>query len=137
VADLGFVAEIDDTEIKSRISFSHGSVMDFDIHPEMYQAIIAARLIQYLDPIEVSLLLDRIRVGLTQNGLAMLSYTASGGIFEQPDIDVPKYQHTIDQVINALEITGLEIVTISEGSKTSLNVPYQVPNETYDLVIRK
>lgn len=124
-------------EIQDKITFHKGSVMDFEIQPETYTAIIATRLLQYLSPEEMHILLGRIGRGLTGDGIAMFSYTASGGVLDRPDMDVPKYQHSIETVKQELEATGLEILGLDQGASVTTHVPYQVPLESYDILTRR
>ena len=135
-ADLDFKKDIP-KKTKDRISFHEMSVMDFDIKPDEYTAIIASRLIQYLAKSEIEVLFGRIKKGLTNEGLAMISYTASGGIFDKQDIHVPKYKHAIDEIRQTFQNNGLEIVLLEGKSGVATHVPYENPNETYDILIKR
>lgn len=124
-------------ETNRRISFHGMSVTDFDIKPETYDAVIATRLIQYLDAQDLRDLFGRIAEGLTREGLLMLSYTASGGIFNQPNIRVQKYQHNINEIKRMLQNNGLEIVSLEGGSGVATHVPYESQNEAYDILAKR
>ncbi len=136
LVDLGFKEETPE-EIGNRIIFYHMPVMDFGIIPNKYTAIIATRLIQYLPESEVDILFARIKDGLTNEGLAMISYTASGGIFDRPDIDVPKFRHTIGEIRQTFRNNGLEIVSLEGKSGVATHVPYANPNETYEILVKR
>ncbi len=136
LANLDFKERLPD-EIKDRISFYEMSVMDFDVKPETYTAVIASRLIQYLNEQELNVLFNRIEKGLTKEGLVMLSYTASGGIFDKPDIHVPKYKHHIDEIRQTFQDNGLEILLLDGKSGVTTHVPYVNQNETYDILAKR
>lgn len=124
-------------ELKNRVTFHKMSVMDFEIQPNTYSAIIAARLFQYLNESELNDLLRKIKKGLTAGGLAMFSYTASGGIFKEPGIDVHKFHHPIDVFKRVLKNSGLATILLEGGEGKSSHVPYAIPNETYDILANK
>lgn len=136
LADLDFKKDTPE-KIRDKISFHEMSVMDFDIKPKEYTAVIACRLIQYLTTSELEVLFGRIKEGLANEGLAMISYTASGGIFDKPGIHVPKYKHTIDEIRHTFQNNGLEIVLLEGKSGVATHVPYENPNETYNIIIKR
>lgn len=133
---INFIENID-KQIQDKISFHHMSVMDFNINVWTYKAIITARLIQYLSPSEVSMLFNSIGKWLTDDGVLMLSYTSSGWILNNLDIDVFKYTHPIDRVKNKLLEAWLEIISLSTWEKKTKHVPYEAENETYDILAKK
>jgi len=67
----------------------------------------------------------------------MLSYTEFGGIFDKLDIDVPKYQHSINGIKNEIEKVGFKLILLKKGTNISTNVPYQIPNKTYDIIAKR
>jgi SAM-dependent methyltransferase len=136
LVDLGSFENLNPS-LKNKISFYEQSVVDFDIVPNSYSAIIATRLIQYINPSELSILISNIEGGLISNGILIINYTSSGGVFTQPEINVPKYQHSIATVSHLLKTSGLKITSLYEGEKTSTHVPYRVPVNTYNILAKK
>ncbi|HBU06944.1 MAG TPA: hypothetical protein DEB09_02580 [Candidatus Magasanikbacteria bacterium] len=136
LVDLDFKKDIPE-KTSGRISFHEMSVMDFDIKPDEYTAVIASRLFQYLTKSELEVLFGRIKEGLTNEGLVMVSYTASGGIFDKSDIHVLKYKHAIDEIRQTFQNNGLEIVLLEGKSGVATHVPYENPNETYGILIKR
>ncbi len=123
--------------IKNRINFHQNLVKDFQMHSSTHLAVIVTRLIQYLPLHEVKDLFGRSAEGLTTNGVLMITYTASGGIFSRPEVDVEKFQHPAQVVREELQRTGLDIVFFQQGTNKSVYTPYQATAEIYDILAQK
>jgi len=131
--DAGFAKYLDQ-EISHLVDFHVASVTKFPIEEGAYDAIIMTRLLQYLQKEEVGDIITRSAKGLKRNGKLVVSYTASGGIFEQTQIILSAYQHTLDAVVADIEENGLNILDIMFGEKKTTHVPYSGKTEVYELI---
>ena len=126
-------------DVRRRITFFQTPVMEFELARARYEAVVLARLIQYLSPKNVEILMCRIHESLTTNGSMALSYTAEGGILNKGNeygIDV--FTHPVDEVEQRLTDTGFEILDIQQGALLSTSVPHAGTRAvTYDILARK
>lgn len=120
--------------LRNKIHFSKEDINSFDYKKEKYKSIILARIIQYLSEEELKNLISKLHLSLTNTGFILMSFTSSGGIFDRKEIEVPKYQYTIEQVKNLLS-EKFEKVLVFEGSNKSQNVNYSEEAKTYDIFI--
>lgn len=121
------------------IHFTQCSVLNYEYIEGTYQAAILARLIQYLSPEDLRLLIQQISRSLVPKGLMLLSYTAQGGILSRGGgYGVETFVHPIEKVRSVLENSGLSIITLDNGVPRSTYVPHQgEPALTYDIIARK
>lgn len=123
--------------INKNISFHKVSVTDFHIKPNEYTFILASRLIQYLPKSDINSLLSKIKLGLISQGLAFISYTSAGGIFNQSEIAVPKFHHSINEIKNLIRINNLRIIKLEDRSGLSTHTQYISHNKTHDIIISR
>lgn len=135
VADLEFMKNIPE-EIKKKINFSKGSVLR-EFNPDSYNLVIAARLLQYLSPNEVKLLIASIAPSIIDGGKLLISYNTAGGIFDRKDIQVEKYSHSIDCIETVLKENAFKNIDIRQGGNMSKYVPYEGPIKTFDIIATK
>lgn len=131
VADIGWYEKLP-TNVSRNINFKKINILDYAYKDSHYRLLIVARVIQYLDPTELSFLINKIRTTLKPNGFLLLSYSAAGGIFDQKDIDVPKYLYTIKQVVAMLKNIFRNVV-VTEGSKKNVHVNYNSDVQSFDI----
>jgi len=126
-------------ETFQRINFKQGSILDFDYGRETYQAAVMARLIQYLSPEEIDLLLSKVSESLLPQGGIALSYTAQGGILNRSgEYNIQTFAHPIDSVTHLLEQKGLSIKVLLPGTSKSTHVPHAGEEAvTFDIVAQK
>lgn len=131
VADVGWYDGLS-PETKNKIAFTRLNIRDFNFRPQRYKAVVVARVIQYLNNDELDFLLEKIVDSLQSDGFMLLSYTATGGIFDRGDIDVPKYHHKIGDVKEKLAKYFSKII-VTNGDKKSSKVNYSGQIKSYDV----
>lgn len=119
-------------DIKKKIHFKKSSLLEYSYKPAKYQAIIAARVIQYFDPTELSFLIDKIKFSLKPDGFLLLSYNTKGGIFNRKEIDVFTRSYPIERIEIILK-TVFKNVEVKAGSKKSKYVNYVDDILTFDI----
>ncbi len=126
-------------QVARRLTFHQMPVMDFPLEPETYDAAVLARLIQYLSPDELAVLMPRLGSALRDESVVALNYTAEGGILSrQSEYRVDMYAHPVDEVALLLESSGFDILSLEPGATTSTNVPHAgTPAVTYDILAQK
>ncbi|OGK29242.1 hypothetical protein A3D06_00400 [Candidatus Roizmanbacteria bacterium RIFCSPHIGHO2_02_FULL_40_9] len=126
-------------DVRRRMRFFQSPVTEFELARARYEAAVLARLIQYVSPQDLELLMLRLHASLTQGGSMTLSYTAEGGILTKGDeygIDV--FQHPIDAVGQLLTDTGFEVLNVQQGALFSTSVPHAGTEAvTYDVLAKK
>lgn len=135
VADLEFMKNIPE-EIKKRINFYKESVLR-EFKPDSYNLVIATRLLQYLSPNEVKLLIALVAPSIIGGGKLLISYNTAGGIFNKNDIEVEKYSHPIDYIETILKENAFKKIDIRQGGNMSMYVPYEGPIKTFDIIAIK
>lgn len=131
VADLEW-RKILPPEVQDKIEFKKTTVLEYPYEKACYQAIVVARVIQYLNSEELSFLLQKIKEGLTQDGFLLLSYNTKGGIFNRTEIDVPTNSRPIEEIEKQLREI-FSYVTVTAGSSVSTHVNYSDTILTYDI----
>ncbi|MDH5442234.1 MAG: class I SAM-dependent methyltransferase [Candidatus Nomurabacteria bacterium] len=124
-------------DIKQNINFYKCSVVDFPFGDKKYDAIIMARLIQYLEPLDVVYIIESVWIHLESKGYIGVSFTSKGGIFSQPDIKIGKYHHDIDWLVGVLERVGFSNINVTKGASRSVGVPYDGDVSSYDIIANK
>lgn len=119
-------------DLQGKIHFKKSNILKYPYKASQYQAIIVARVIQYLSLEELSFLVQKIKDGLRMDGFLLLSYNTKGGIFNRKKIDVPTYSYSIEQIENLLK-TVFRNVVITKGSNTSKHVNYTDDILTFDI----
>ena len=124
---------------RERITLQQGSVMDFELRPDTYQAAILTRLIQYLSTEQLIELMLRVHDSLTDRGALILSYTASGGILNRTaEYQIQAYAHPIDTLETLLEDIGFIVLSRIRGADHSTNVPHAGEVAvTYDILAER
>ncbi|MEY2664847.1 MAG: hypothetical protein RIT04_655 [Candidatus Parcubacteria bacterium] len=122
VIDLQWTKSLPE-ELKKKIHFRKTNILEYSYTPSQYQAIIVARVIQYLDSQELHFLINKITESLKPTGFLLLSYNTKGGIFNRKEIDVPTYSYEIKYIETLLKKV-FKNVKVSEGSKKSQHVNY-------------
>ena len=127
------------SEVQEKIAFKQGSVLEFDYQREIYQAVVMARLIQYLSPDEMGLLLSKVSESLLPLGGVALSYTAQGGILNRSgEYNIQTYAHPTESVTDLLEQKGLSVKVLQPGASQSTHVPHAGEQAvTFDIVAQK
>jgi SAM-dependent methyltransferase len=120
------------TDLQDKIHFRKSNILEYPYKDSYYQAIIAARVIQYLNPEELFFLIQKIKEGLRSDGFLLLSYNTKGGIFNRKEIDVPTYSYPIEQIEKLLRGTFRNVI-VREGSKMSKHVNYTDNILTFDI----
>ncbi len=120
------------TDLRNRIYFKKSNILEYSYKASQYQAIIVARVIQYLSPEELFFLVQKIKEVLKPGGFLLLSYNTKGGIFNRKEIDVPTYSYPIEQIENLLKNIFKNVVVVN-GSKTSKHVKYVDDILTFDI----
>lgn len=124
--------------IRHRMNFHQMSVMDFALDPETYHTALLARLIQYLSPEDMRLLIGRVHSSLSPGGVMLVSYTAEGGIHNRASqYGIETFFHPIEDFKTLLTDTGFQIASFEDGVAFSTSVPHQEQAVTYDLVVQK
>lgn len=119
-------------DLQDKIHFRKSNILEYPYKASQYKTIIATRVIQYLNPEELSFLIQKIKEGLRSDGFLLLSYNTKGGIFNRKEIDVPTYSYPIEQIENLLK-TAFENVVITKGSSTNKHVNYTDNVLTFDI----
>jgi 2-polyprenyl-3-methyl-5-hydroxy-6-metoxy-1,4-benzoquinol methylase len=122
VADLEWRENLPE-DTKKRINFTKSSVLEYSYPSFKYQAVIVARMIQYLDRNELEFLFNKIVSSLKPGGFLLLSYNTKGGIFDQKGIKVPKYSYAIEN-IEALLRRRFKNIIINKTSAKSMHTNY-------------
>lgn len=131
VMDLKWIEKLPD-ELENKIHFLKSTILKYPYKASQYQAIILARVIQYLNHNELSFLFKKIKESLRLDGFLLLSYNTKGGIFNRKEIDVSTYSYPIEQIVDMLK-TIFKNVIVTEGSKTSKHVNYSDEILTFDI----
>ncbi|MES3005786.1 MAG: class I SAM-dependent methyltransferase [Patescibacteria group bacterium] len=131
VIDLQWEENLPD-DLRKRIHFRKTNLLEYPYKTSQYQAVIVARVIQYLNLQELDFLIDKIRSALKPRGFLLLSYNTKGGIFNREEIDVPTYSYTIEYIETLLKKV-FRNVKVSEGSKKSRHVNYTDDILTFDI----
>jgi cyclopropane fatty-acyl-phospholipid synthase-like methyltransferase len=119
-------------DLQERIHFKKSNILEYPYKASKYQAVVATRLIQYLNYEELSFLIQKIKKVLRPNGFLLLNYNTKGGIFKRKKINVSTYSYPIEQVEELLR--GIfKIVIVTEGSKVSKHVNYCDDIVTFDI----
>lgn len=131
VADLGWFNLLPQ-ELKEKVRFNKGDILQENLSKSFYNVVIAARLIQYIEPESLGKLFKNIYESLKEGGFFLLSYNRKGGIHNKEDIQVPKFGHDVDLIKNLLK-KFFKKVEISKGSSISMHVGYAGSIESYDV----
>ncbi|MBI5126180.1 MAG: class I SAM-dependent methyltransferase [Candidatus Taylorbacteria bacterium] len=118
--------------LQNKIYFQKSDILEYHYKASQYQAIIVSRVIQYLNPEELSFLIQKIKEGLRSDGFLLLSYNTKGGIFNRKEIDVPRYSYPIEQIEKLLKGIFKDVI-VTEGSKISKHVNYSDNIMTFDI----
>lgn len=102
-----------------------------------YDAIIMARLIQYLTKEELLAVFVAAHRSLKKHGWLAISYTASGGITDLDHYTFKKHKYSLSKVKTVLADVGFNVRECSSGSMTTRHVPHQVALESYDILAQK
>jgi len=133
---LDFLGEVN-PETLERINFHNASVMDFRIDQRAYVGVIMTRLIQYLSLEEVRRIFDSSSKSMSGGEILMLNYTASGGSLDKQEINVRKFCHNVNEIVELLENSSLDVFSLKKGSSKSTHTNYDLPVESYDVLARK
>lgn len=131
VTDLQWLKNLT-PDIRSQIHFTKATIAEYPYKKLHYSAIIVARVIQYLSPVELDFLISKIALALKKDGFLLLSFNTRGGIFNKKEIDVPVYSHSVEYVETSLRKIFKNVVII-EGSKKSKHVNYVDDILTFDI----
>jgi SAM-dependent methyltransferase len=131
VMDLQWTEKLS-TELKRKIYFQKSTILKYPYKTSYYQAVILARVIQYLNRDELSFLFQKIRECLKPEGFLLLNYNTKGGIFNRREINVSTYSYPIEQITDMLK-TIFRNVIVTEGSKISRHVNYIDEIITFDI----
>lgn len=134
-ANLKFMNSLS-KKIKEKIKFYKKDIEEFNLNKKEYDLIIMIRVIQYISPIKLRKVFKRISKALDEKGLIAISYTVSGGIFNQ-NLNIEKYSHSIKFLRGLFRENGLKIKMIRKGCKDTTHVPYKSKVEVYELILIK
>lgn len=131
VADLGWTHYLE-PNLKKKINFKKNDISKYKFVHKKYKAIVVARVIQYLNESELSILCEKINFSLKSDGFLLMSFNTKGGIFDKKDINVYKHQYTKEEVKNILSKYFRQVV-LTSGSKMSRHVNYNSTIKSYDV----
>ena len=72
---------------------------------------------------------------MKKEGVLVISYTKSGGIFNQ-DYSIKTYSYSVSEIIKSLKRNNLEINILRRGSKKTEYVPYKESAEIYEIIAK-
>lgn len=101
-----------------------------------YDIVLMVRLIQYISKRDLKNLIRKIGKSMKKRGLLVITYTFSGGIFNQK-YPLKLWRHRLSNLINLLEKNNFEIVFVRNGGKETSHVPYKEKVKIYELIARK
>lgn len=131
IADLHhYLDEIDDT-IKANITYSISDLNNYHFS-EKHNIILACRLFQYLTLSKVESLICDSYNHLFSWGKLLVSINIWWGIFNRTEIDVPKYKHNINTIIDHMKETWF-IVNITKWASINMHVNYTENIDAYDI----
>jgi SAM-dependent methyltransferase len=137
LVDLGWLTDVDPV-VASRIYFAPAAAEELSLLAGGYGGgVMAMRLLQYLPPTEVNVLLTKIAGSLERSGILLLSYSVSGGIHDTPEVDVKKYRHEPEAIIELLQQNGLAIVAARSLDTAQQHVPYARSLQACEIVAAK
>ena len=136
IADLHFLDNLP-KKMQERITFTKDSVLEIEYRENYYDLVIGARLLQYLTKDEIKTLMEKIYGSLVKNGFLLLSYTEAGGIFEEKDVNVNTYSHSIENIKKILRYVGFSTIEVRLGNTVSTDVLYKRPVKTFDITAVK
>lgn len=131
VVDLKWVIGLP-KKLKKRIKFKKRAISKFKYQRNIYKAVIATRLIQYLSKKELRYFLSAVIKSLRSDGFFLLSYSAEGGIFQRKKIDVPKFSYPKKEIKEILN-QKFKIVKITPGAAQSQSANYKSKIKSYDV----
>lgn len=150
LAGLGFSVEaVDVAQPKNlaarrrgqEIKFLQRNLESYKVPANRFALIACTRVIQYLRPSTLDVLIPRIAKGLENDGVAALSYTFSGRMIDEPNAPTQTFMHPVRGVLDRFERQGLEIVSCEVGEvETTATMPgfdLQGVVGACDLVARK
>lgn len=106
------------------IKFLQRNLESYKVPASRFALIACTRVIQYLKPDTLDVLIPRIAKGLEDNGVAALSYTFSGRMIDEPDAPTQTFMHPVREVVDRFERQGLEIVSCEVGEvQTTATMP--------------
>ena len=135
VADLGWMNSVP-TELKDKITFQKGDINDSEWKTSYYNEVVLAREAHYLSPEQLASLMKNVSLSLTENGVLFMGYNSKGGVLDNNDIEVPKFQYTIEEM-QAIVLEHFKDVKVSEGRSISAHTGNDVPIKGFNLVCLK
>ena len=111
------------SDLKNKINFVKSDISKYYYSTSKYQAVVATRVIQYLNSHELVFFLNKVVSSLKPDGFLLLSYNTKGGIFDQKEIKVPKYSYDIEKIENLLRHRFEKVIITKAGTK-SMHVNY-------------
>lgn len=137
LVDLQWIDSIKESSIKQRIHFFRQTVQDFSFPPNHFDAIVLARLIQYVGKKDLEASMARLASSLKPNGFLALSYTAGGGIIDQDQYSFQKFEHSLAYTMTLIQSAGFKTLSLQRGSTQTKYVPHASILESYDIIAEK
>ncbi len=120
IVDLDWLKNLSPEHLE-RVHFNQQAVEGIELEGRSLGAVLLIRLIQYLPEEQVSRLVTNAQSALVDGGILFMNYTASGGIHDIPQLEVPKYSHPFDKVIDIVASAGLRVIYAQEADMPSLH----------------
>lgn len=136
VADLSSTYQLIPKEIRKNIKYI---LQDLDTYriEGVFDVIVAARLFQYLSYTTVMTMIADAYTSLKKLWKLYISLNTEGGIFNQNQIDVPKYKHSIKRLVSDIQKIGFSIELLEKGAPVNSWVNYQDAIVSYDIICVK
>lgn len=123
--------------LRSRVKFTKGSVVNRRFRRGHWHAALMGRLIQYLPPEQVQVLLRNVGGCLQSGGIVGISYNAMPSPQLREVYKLSTYSHELDSVRGWLSNHGFDVLRCEAGPKQPTGVPYVASGKTYDILARK
>ncbi len=136
LVDYGFVNKLPE-KMKSRIKFYNESVLDFDMGQDKYDAVIMTRLIMYLNPEDVVLLIERIFKCLKNPGVFIMNFSVSGGVFNSDDFTINIFAHNLENIVSLLESSDFKKIQVKTYIQKSNGFTVTNNCKSYEIISRK
>ncbi|MGD9275898.1 MAG: class I SAM-dependent methyltransferase [Candidatus Pacearchaeota archaeon] len=133
--DLDFLKQ-SPKSAKDKIRFYKKDIEKFNFEKKEYDLILMIRIIQYIPKYKLKKIFHNLSKVLKKNGLIIISYTQSGGIFSQ-NLNIKKYKHSIEFLKKLFSENGLKTKMIRKGCENTTHVPYKCKVKTYELILIK
>lgn len=123
-------------KIRSKINYEIKDLSTYNIHGQ-FDVVVAARLFQYIPYEKIVDILVDVFNSLKDDGKFYISINTDWGIFNQPQIDVSKYKHNIDKLVDDIKNIWFSIELLKNGSSKNIGVNYQDDIISYDIICKK